>query len=193
MALSTNRGKIMEERIGNYIIVIDNDELYSDNSEDNQIRYEHIYKTKNDEKAVSKHSITIKTDTKDITNAILIGTSGATGIHKNSYYIQNNLINICVSNFIFCLSIPELNLIWKTEIDCATAFQIFKMHEDFIIHGEIEISRINQNGKIIWQHSGSDIFVLPNGKEGFKIQGDIIQAESWDGRKYIFKYNGAIV
>jgi hypothetical protein len=128
-----------------------------------------------------------------ITNAILLGTGGATGIHKNSYYIQNNSIIICVCNFLFCLSIPELKLLWKSEVDWATAFGIYKMQEDFIIHGELEISRINQNGKIIWQHSGSDIFVLENGKECFKIKGDLILAESWDGRKYKFNYNGEIV
>jgi len=64
------------------------------------------------------------------------------------------------------------------------------MYNDFIIHGELEITRINKNGNIIWQNSGSDIFVTLDGDNDLKIIENNIYVESWDGRKYKFDYNG---
>jgi hypothetical protein len=177
-----------------YIVIIDNDETYTENSTDNKSTYLHIYKTNEDEKPVSKHSIKVNNRYNEtISSAILIGTAGATTIHDRSYCISEDRLFICVCNHVFCLRLPDLLLLWKLEVDFATAFGIFKMKEDYIIHGEIEISRINKNGLTIWQHSGSDIFILPNGNESFYIEGNIINVESWDGRKYKINYNGEIV
>ena len=65
---------------------------------------------------------------------------------------DNNSIIICCGNALFSLSLPELKLNWKKEIDSSTAFEIFKMNEDYIIHGELEISRIDKYGNILWQN-----------------------------------------
>jgi len=138
----------------------------------------------------SKHGIIIKNDEKILYSAILFGSGGGTTVHKNSYIIEDNFIIICCGDALFSLTLFELKLNWKTKIDDSSVFAIYKMHNDFIIHGELEISRIDKNGNIIWQNSGSDIFVTLDGNNDLKIIEDNIYVESWDGRKYKFDYNG---
>ena len=83
--------KMIQEKINNYMLIIDDDETYSENSSDNKINYLNPYKSKEDERSVSKHSIIVKNVNEEIiASTILIGTGGATGIHNKSYYIQNN-------------------------------------------------------------------------------------------------------
>jgi ABC-type ATPase with predicted acetyltransferase domain len=42
-------------------------------------------------------------------------------------------------------------LLWWTKADQATFFEINKYQESDIIHGELEISRLDKDGKITWQ------------------------------------------
>ena len=51
-----------------------------------------------------------------------------------------------------------------------TAFEIFKIENGFIIHGELEITRIDNDGKVIWQNGGADIFVSQNGNDDFEVK-----------------------
>jgi hypothetical protein len=177
-----------------YFIEILDDPMYSEKSMDNKFHYSKVYKSVEDQISVSKHAIFVKNNKDEIiSNAIMIGTRGGTGIHDHCYYILESSILICVSNFVFCLSLPELNLIWKLDVDWSSVFGIYKMNEDFITHGEIDISRINIKGKLVWQHSGSDIFVLPGSENSFKIIDNLVICKSWDGREYNFNYEGKIV
>lgn len=108
--------------------------------------------------------------------------------------ISEDNLYICVSNQIFSLSLITFQLNWYKEVDFATAFGIYKLNEDFIIHGELYITRINKKGEIVWQHSGSDIFVSQNPKnfptDNFYIKDNMIFAESWDEGKYCIAYDG---
>ncbi|MHC6201995.1 hypothetical protein ACYULU_02225 [Breznakiellaceae bacterium SP9] len=139
---------------------------------------------------ISKHGIIIKQNDKIINSAIVFGNGSSTTVHKHSYYINDTVIIVCCGNSLFSLTLPELQLNWKIEIDEATAFGIYKMNDDYIIHGELTINRIDTKGKIIWKKYGSDIFVTMEGQNDFKIGENFIYVKSWDGRKYKFNYNG---
>jgi hypothetical protein len=67
-------------------------------------------------------------------------------------------------------------LIWKTQADQATCFEIFKFKDSYVVHGEMEISRIDLNGNIMWQNSGADIFTTEKGINDFEITNSFIQA-----------------
>jgi hypothetical protein len=131
-------------------------------------------------------------DTGSLFKSAIIGAhGGGSGIHETSHILKSDRIVICCSDTVFCLSIPDLYLLWKTKCDMATCFGIFNYKEDYIIHGEVEITRLSNNGKIIWQQSGADIFTtLNSGKEDFLITDDHILATDWDSRKYKFDFDG---
>lgn len=131
----------------------------------------------------------------DLLKRVLIrAKGGGTAIHKTSLVIEDNVIVICCSDTVFCLSLPDLIPLWNTKADPATCFEVFKYQSDYIVHGELEISRLNRNGEIIWQQSGADIFTTLNGTEkDFRVTADCILAVDWDGRKYKFDFDGNVI
>src|SRR5690606_13677452 len=90
----------------------------------------------------------------------------------------------------FCLEFPTLDLNWKTEVDEITAFEIVKIEGGYIIHGELEITRIDDSGKIIWQNSGADIFITQNSDSNFEVHGNLISVIDWNNRIYQWNLDG---
>ena len=127
----------------------------------------------------------------NILNSAIIGSfGGGTGIHDTSQIIENDRIIICCSESIFCLSIPELDLIWQTKTDSESCFEIYKVDNFYIIHGETMVSRIDYNGNIIWQKGGKDIFTTQEGIDDFIINESHIFVKDWENNIYKFDYNG---
>jgi hypothetical protein len=58
--------------------------------------------------------------------------------------IEDKRLLICCSDSIFCLSIPDLTLLWRTRADEATCFEILKYQDSYIVHGELEILRLDK-------------------------------------------------
>ncbi len=123
----------------------------------------------------------------------VLNNGGASGLHEHCYVIDDITLLLCVGDPIFCLGIPSLELLWISQVDSACCFGIYKISDGFIIHGELEITRINTSGNIVWQHSGSDIFTTAKGGDTFKIENDIIYAKSWDHRRYKFSLSGEVL
>ena len=111
---------------------------YSFDSSDNILTYNVIYL--NGDKNFLTSVIGIKLfEENNLTSSCLIGSGGGgTGIHKNSTLISCDGLVVCCSNTIFKLTIPDLNLEWKTQADMATCFEIFHLDKDYIVHGIAE-------------------------------------------------------
>jgi hypothetical protein len=183
----------MNFEIGKYKIELKVDETYSANSADNINHYQEIYFEQSEYDFPTK--IGVKTFLNDelINSAIIGSIGGGTGIHLNSQIIEVDRILVCCSDSVFCLSIPDLNLKWKTQADQATCFEIFKKDDSYIIHGEMEISRLDSNGQLMWQQSGADIFTTEKGTDDFEITKSYIRATDWENRIYKFDFNGILI
>jgi len=180
----------MKFEIEKYKVEIINQSDYNPDSEDNVFDYKKEYLTESDYNLATKFGIRVSENGIEISSAIIGAEGGASGLHETSQLIENNRILICCSDTIFCLDLSTLNLNWKTKVDQATAFEIFGIDNGYIIHGELEITRIDNSGKIIWQNSGADIFVTPEGKDDFEIKQDYIRATDWEKRNYEWDYDG---
>jgi len=148
----------------------------------------------------SKHGIRITENGIRITengiekcSALLLETGGATGISENSFLIKNDRIYICCSDQIYSLNLTDLSANWRNQYDIATCFGIYEFDEDFIVHGEIQVSRIDKNGKTKWNFSARDIFVNPDGKTEFRIVKNGIELIDWQGYKYELNADGKIL
>ncbi|MFD0991632.1 hypothetical protein [Tenacibaculum geojense] len=180
----------MTFEIEKYQVELLNKSDYNPDSNDNLNKYLKNYLTESDFKLPTIIGITILENGTEINSAI-IGTEGAvTELHKTSQIIESNRILICCCDSVFCLDLPTLNLNWKTKVDKATAFEIFKIENGYIIHGEMEITRINNDGKIIWQNGGADIFVSQNEKDDFEVKDNLVKATDWNNRIYKWNLNG---
>jgi hypothetical protein len=141
----------------------------------------------------SNHGIKIFQDDVQINNCILIASGGATGIHQNSSLVNNDDLLICCCDTIFCLTLPSLKLRWKTQCDPATYFQINKQQDDYIIHGEFQITKLNKDGQIKWEFGGADIFVCIDNEEEFKLEDDGILLTDFAKVKYKIDFDGKLI
>ena len=173
-----------------YQVKITNESDYNSDSKENIFNYKKKYLTDSDYILLTKFGITVFENGIELNSALIGAEGGASGLHKTSQIIENNRILICCSDTIFSLELPSLSLNWKTKVDQATAFQIFKIEGGFIVHGELEITRIDDKGNVIWQNGGADIFVTPDGKDNFEVNGEVIKAIDWGNRTYKWNLNG---
>lgn len=177
---------------GKYRIEIFKDENINVSSTDNVNQYDLDYIDKSDYQPSTVIGIKLYINEKQLNSAVIGATGGGTGIGENSTIIEYDRILICCSDSIFCLSIPNLALLWRRQADEATCFEIFKYQDSYIVHGELNISRLNKNGEILWQQSGADIFTTLDGKDDFKLTENFILATDWEYRKYKFYYDGIV-
>lgn len=178
----------------NFIIEISDEPNYRFDSIDNNLCYsKHYFADGAKEYPTSKHGIKIYREDRVINSCIVIGSGGATGIHKNSALLDADQLLLCCADTIFCLMLPDLDLKWKTKADQATCFQIFKYEDDYLIHGEIQVSKLDRNGKIKWEFSGADIFVSIDNEEEFRIENDGILLNDFEGTKYKIDFNGKLI
>lgn len=183
-----------------YTIEIFSDELHSLKSTDNIHNYNFKYGDFtyiNDDNFIytPKYGVIIKDNMGYEKSAILFPGSGTGGSpHKKSALIDNNNLIILVGDWIFSLSIPELKLNWKTKCgDCITCFELFRISDGYIIHGECSILRVQKDGRIAWEFSVRDIFTTAEGIDIFKIIDDIIIVKGWQNYTYIIDLNGVII
>lgn len=139
----------------------------------------------------SKHGIKVSVNGKVISSCLVTSSGGATGIDTASSLINKDRLFVCCGYCVFCLSVPDLELKWEIKADDAACFQIFKIRNDYLVHGETQISMLTSDGRIKWQFSGQDIFVV-TGRAGkaLIIEDDRIVLTDFNGRRYVLDYDG---
>jgi hypothetical protein len=132
------------------------------------------------------------TATKELSSCIIGAAGGNTAIQRSSTLISFNGLVFCCGNALIRLNIPNLHLEWKSIIDSSSCLEVEYLQKDYIIHGETQISRVDKNGKIIWQQSGQDIFVIPEGSNNFLVNEKEVVVVDWGHNKYIYDYDGEL-
>lgn len=180
---------IMKIEYKNWTIEIRNDSSYVIGSADNVTLYKKVIFNK-DVIPTSQHGVKVITQGKEISSVIICEGGGASTIHDRSFIIKNNELLLCCGDHLYCLELASLNINWKRQLDPATCFGIYEFENDFVVHGELEISRIDRKGNKIWDFSARDIFVTPDGKKSIEIDKDRIKLRDWDGYEYVIDGNG---
>ena len=175
------------------IEVID-EPTYTFGSSDNTFNYsKHYFGDGGTEYPTSKHGIRINKDDQIIDSCIIISSGGATGIYPNSSLLDNDQLLLCCCDTIFCLTLPELDLKWKTQADLATCFQIFQQQDDYIIHGELQVTKLDREGNQKWKFGGADIFVSIDNDEEFKLEPGGILLTDFAKTKYKIDFDGKLL
>jgi hypothetical protein len=166
------------------------DFTFTQGSADNLHKYDYEYFDQSNFRFSTVFGIKVYENNFLLKSAVIGSKGGGTTIHKNAKIYEEEKILICCSDSIFCLSIPALTLLWRTNPDDFTCFEIFKYQDDYIVHGETQISRISKNGEILWQQSGADIFVALSGTDDFTLTEEFIIVKDFENRIYKFGYDG---
>ncbi len=173
-----------------YTVEIIDEPNFGLNSNDNTSTYDKIYYDETGYQPTSMHGIKVSKDGVHLSSAIICEVGGATGIYDNSFIIIDDALLICCCDTVYSFKLPNLTLNWKKEFDLATCFSIYSFKSDFIIHGELQISRVDKNGIKKWEFGARDIFVTSDGKESFGLKEDKIYLRDWQGYEYVINENG---
>ena len=185
---------MLQLNFNEYKIELSNESDYTPDSTDISFVFDKIFIDEESKIYQStKHGIKILKDEKILSNALICAVGGATGIYENSAVIVDNSILICCANKVFSLNLPDLDLNWLKEVDSATCFSIFNTKNGIFIHGEMEVSKIDKSGNIIWSQGFADILVTLDGKESFILHDDFIEIEDWNHDKYKLDFNGKFI
>lgn len=188
------QNKMNRHQFKDLTIELIDDPTYTFNSTDNIFIYsKHYFSDGAKEYPTSKHGIKVYQNDQIINNCIIIGSGGATGIHQNSSLLDNDQLLLCCCDTIFCLTLPNLELKWKIQADQATCFQIFKQQDQYIIHGELQITKLDRNGNKKWEFGGADIFFSIDNEEEFKIEKDGILLTDFAKTKYKIDFDGKLI
>lgn len=115
---------------------------------------------------------------------------GVAGVHQNTAFVNNKALWICCASWLYKLSFPDLELLWSVKGDAFSCFGIYPYEDDCIVHGELEISRVNSDGEKLWSRGGLDIWTTIDGTDSFVMQEDCIQAVDFWNISYTFDFNG---
>jgi hypothetical protein len=139
-----------------------------------------------------KLTVLYKTDSIISCIATLDGTAFNLG---DTVLIEGNRLYVCADNSLLCLELPNLELVWSTEVDWAPCINIYRLEDDFVIRGEVSISRIDKNGNIKWQFRGADIFVNLNDDDTpeLEIKPDHLSLTDFNGTKYKVGFDGTLL
>ena len=108
--------------------------------------------------------------------------------------MDDDRLLVASGNIVFCVFLPSLELLWHTQVDMATCFEIAPYQDDYITHGEVEISRLNKQGEILWQFSGKDIFVSPIERTpSFTLTPKGIELVDFNYESYFIDYDGKLL
>ena len=170
-----------------YEIDIDYHPTYKSGSADNLFKFDFEYLEKS---ASTIFGVKILDNNVCLKSAVISSQGGETGVHNSALVLEEDRLILCCGDKIFCLSIPDLTLLWKIKADDFTCFQIFTYNDSYIVHGEINISRINYSGTILWQYSGEDIFMNMDDEIECELQADYIIASDFNNKVYKIGYDG---
>lgn len=108
---------------------------------------------------------------------------------------KDNSIYFCSGKYVCKWHITQAVLEWCIELDFASCFtiQFLDNENSILVSGELELSKINLNGNIKWQYSGSDIFVTQDGKFGAKVIEDKIYIMDWNEILHILDFRGNLI
>ena len=163
------------------VIEIVNEPNYSFGSVDNQRQYPAEFLLGNVSQPTSTHGVLLDGSP----TAVFGAGGGCSAVHDHSALIKDSRLYLAVGDHLVCLCISPLEIIWATRVDTATCFGIHydSTHDALISHGELEIARVSDAGKLIWSTSGADIFT-----ESFSLKTECVEATDFNGHRYCLSY-----
>ena len=118
--------------------------------------------------------------------AVFGASGGATGVHEHSALLLSELLFLAVTNKIVCMRVRPFEYLWALRVDDATCFGIHfhTRTKSLLSHGELAITKFTEDGAIVWQSSGRDIFT-----GGFTLGEESIAVADFEGYEHHFSYS----
>ncbi|GLB29457.1 hypothetical protein LAD12857_13800 [Lacrimispora amygdalina] len=108
--------------------------------------------------------------------------------------LEGDILTVLQNNMITQIDFSSNRLVLHKVLDTfGCNFGIYRKSNYYIIYGEIEITRLNEQFEKVWAFSGGDIFVSQNERCPFELEDDKIKLNDWNGNYYEIDLNGNLI
>lgn len=95
-------------------------------------------------------------------------------------------------------TVYEINLVCgeachKHISDLAGAIGLYKVEDGYIIHGEMQIVKLDFELNIVWSFYGADIFASVQGRDSFILSKDKIELIDFENNHYVINLTGELI
>jgi hypothetical protein len=164
---------------------------YTFNSGDNVVKYdvEYFDGEINNERIhpTSKRGVRVKQGEIEIASAIMGESGRGSYLDEHSFIVRNETLLVCCGNKVYVLAIPDLRIKWYKQLDFAACLGIYSFNNDLLVHGEVDVTRIDDMGVVKWSFSGRNIFV------SLEISDTNIKLSDSSGNRYFLNAEGKVV
>lgn len=116
------------------------------------------------------------------------------GYDDNCAVLDNKELVVLIDKDIFIIDLVKLKIIRYKKIECCGVnFSIHQVKDGYIVYGELEVFKLGYDFNILWNYSGSDIFVNIDDKNPFMIDEGIIKIYDWNGKYCEIDFDGKIL
>lgn len=124
--------------------------------------------------------VEVRVDGVPAASAVLLCDAGCPGVSSSDAVLRDGTLYVAMRDHAAALSLPSLDVRWMTPVDDACMFGFVEAGDDaLLLHGELWITRLGLDGRLVWQRGGADIFT-----GGCWMDGDAVVAVDWNGAEY---------
>ena len=174
-----------------YCVEITLDETYTIDSADNK-RYDYVLNP----------SIKSRGNMYKVLHLLIKGVQNADIALIGDYYtypedcaiLEDENLTVLQNDYITQINLKTVQIIASYELDVfGTTFSIYRMSDGYLIYGEIEIIKLDNEFNTVWKFSGRDIFVSTTGKNAFELTDHSIKLYDFEDNFYEIDFDGKLI
>ena len=172
-----------------YTIDITTDDTYTIDSADNRT-YDYVMNPQNLARSDFYKTLCISvTGIKNINIALIC-----------DYYspqcalLEEEILTVLLNNYVAQIDLDAIKIVGGYPIDIVgTSFAIYRLTDGYLIYGEIEILKLDNDFNVLWRFSGKDIFVSISGKSTFELTDHSIKLYDFEDNFYELDFDGKLI
>ena len=108
--------------------------------------------------------------------------------------LEDNILTVLQNDYISQIDLETVQIIAGYELDVlGTTFSIYRISDGYLIYGEIEIIKFDNEFNVAWKFSGRDIFVSITDKNAFELTDRSIKLYDFEDNFYEIDFNGNLI
>ena len=108
--------------------------------------------------------------------------------------LEGDTLTVLQNDYITQIDLETVQIIASYKLDVfGTTFAIYYMPDGYLIYGEIEIIKLDNEFNTVWKFSGRDIFVSISGKNAFELTERSIKLYDFEDNFYELDFDGNLI
>ena len=108
--------------------------------------------------------------------------------------LEGDILTVLQNDYISQIDLKTFQIVAGYKVDVfGTTFAIYRISDGYLIYGEIEIIKLDNEFNTVWKFSGRDIFVSITGRNAFELTDHSIKLYDFEDNFYEIDFNGNLI